>query len=142
MTQNPAVDEIEITPQLVDWLLWNLPAFKEQLSNMESLSSTSVVVLTHRRTGHGSAVERFAIERATITMVLDAVERAVRYLHPECRRVYRMKYVAGYRNSQIARRLFISRRTLQRRLDTVRETVAQELRKVPPRILHDMLAHF
>ncbi|HHV79074.1 MAG TPA: hypothetical protein GXX40_05610 [Firmicutes bacterium] len=122
-----------VSPKMIDWLLYNLVALRQQVNALEPKTSTSVVVLCHRG-GHNpdSMIERVAIRRAAVSSVLDAVERGIRLLHPEQRRIYRMKYRAGMTYKQIKRRLFLSDKTVQRRVEEIRSVVGQCLASVPP----------
>jgi DNA-directed RNA polymerase specialized sigma24 family protein len=127
----------EITPKLVDFLLYNLPALKEQHEAMMPKSSTSVVVLVQRRGSFGSSVERMVIKRATLSMLVDALERAIKYLPADCRKVYRMKYRAGMRHRQIAKRAYMHERTVDRKVDFIRNAVTQQLQALPGTILDE-----
>lgn len=129
---------IEITPKLVDWLLYNLHTLRQQIEEADASTSSSVVTLP-RGNSLDSRVERVAVKLATITAVLDAAERGIRALHPEQRKVYRMKYRAGMSYRQMERRLFLSGRTIHRRVEEVREVVGRYLSSVPE---HDLREFF
>lgn len=121
----------EITPKLVDWILYNLPALREEMQALDPRSSTSVVIFDRQST-RGSRIEKIAIKRATISSVLDIVNQGIKSLHPEHRKVYRMKYRAHMTYRQISRRLYISEETVSRRVNEVREIIGQYLQQIPP----------
>lgn len=132
-----------ITPKMVDWILYNMPMLRDQIEAIEPRSSTSVVALNRQSTrGMASGVERVAIKRAAVSSVLDAAERGVRALHPEQRKVYRMKYRAYMTYKEIGRRLFVSEETVGRRLAEVRAVVAQYILQVPASDLTEFARFF
>lgn len=132
---------MQITPRLVDYLLYNLPSLKEQAADIHPRQTPVYAVLYQRgRKGGSSQVEYVAISRATITLVLDAVERAVKHLPPDCHKVYRMKYRAGMRHWQIAKRTHFSEKTIERRVNFVRDAVSQHLQGLPGNMLGEMLS--
>lgn len=124
-----------ITLKLVDWILYNLPMLREQIETVQSETSTSIVVVG--RQGFGSKVERVAIKRATLSVVLDAVGRALRYLPRDCYKVYRMKYRAGMRHWQIGKKMYMHERTVDRKVDFIRNAVIQQLQALPGTILSE-----
>ena len=132
---------MKITPQLIDYLLYNLPSLKEQAADIHPRQTPVYAVLYQRgRKGGSSQVEYVAISRATITLVLDAVDRAVKHLPPDCRKVYRMKYRANMRHWQISKKAFLGERTVQRKVEIIREAVGQQLQGLPGNMLGEMLA--
>ena len=132
---------VKITPQLIDYLLYNLPSLKDQAADIHPRQTPVYAVLYQRgRKGGSSQVESVAINRATITLVLDAVERAVKHLPPDCRKIYRMKYRAGMRHWQIARKAYLGERTVQRKVEIIRDAVCQRLQGLPGIVVGDMLA--
>jgi DNA-directed RNA polymerase specialized sigma24 family protein len=132
-----------ITPKMVDWILYNMPVLRDQVDAIEPRLSTSLVVLSRQSTrGPSSGVERVAIKRAAVSSVLDAAQRGIRSLHPEQRKVYRMRYRAGMSYKQIARRLYISEETVGRRLAEVRAMVGQYLQQVSPSDLAEFARFF
>jgi RNA polymerase sigma factor (sigma-70 family) len=132
-----------ITPKMVDWILYNMSSLHAQVEALEPRVSTSVVVLSGRGTRNpGSGVERVAIRRAAVSSVLDAAQRGIKALHPEQRKVYRMRYRVGMTYKQISRRLYISEETVGRRLAEVREVVGQYLQQVSPSDLAEFARFF
>ena len=133
-----------ITPKMVDWLLYNMPVLREQLEAMEPRLTASMVVLGGRRStrGHGSQVENVAIKRAAMSAVLDAVDRGLMALHPEQRKVYRMRYRAHMSYKQIGRRMYISEETVGRRLAEIRSVVGRFLQQVNPSDLAEFARFF
>jgi len=132
-----------IPPKMIDWILYNLTIMRDQVEALEPRVSTSVVVLSGRGTRNpGSGVERVAIRRAAVSSVLDAAQRGIKALHPEQRKVYRMRYRVGMTYKQISRRLYISEETVGRRLAEVREVVGQYLQQVSPSDLAEFARFF
>jgi len=119
-----------ITPQQVDWLLYNLPTLRAMVDDMEPRVSTSIVELGVSGSKTGNPVEDMAIRRAEISVVLDAVERGIRALDSEERTIYRMKYRANMNREQIKLRVFLSKPTISRRLIRVRAMIAQHVAQI------------
>lgn len=132
-----------ITPKMVDWILYNMPVLRDQIEAIEPRTSTSVVVLSRQNTRDPvSGVEKVAIKRAALSSVLDAAARGIKALHPEQRKVYRMRYRAHMTYKQISRRLYISEETVGRRLAEVRAVVGQYLQQVSPSDLAEFARFF
>lgn len=132
-----------ISPKMIDWLLYNLPSLRVQVAETEPRTSTSVVIFSGRNIRvPSSAVESIAIKRAAVSAVLDVVERGIKSLHPEQRRVYRMKYRAGMRAWQVACKLHCAPRTVNRRVDEIRETVTRAVMAVPGQDMRELKKFF
>lgn len=114
----------------IDWILYNLPALRAQIDDIETQNSTSLVILGQNVKSKNSSVERVAVKRAAISAVLDAVERSIKSLHPEQRKIYRMKYRAGMSYKQIGRKLYISEETVGRRMTEIRAIITQHVQQV------------
>ncbi len=141
--QQEAGSAPRITPKMVDWILYNMPALRDQIEALEPRSSTSVVVLSKQNTWDPvSGVEKVAIKRAAASAVLDAVQRGIRNLHPEQRKIYRMRYRARMSYKQISRRLYISEATVGRRLGEIRAIVIQYLKQVSKNDLREFARFF
>lgn len=122
----------EITPKMVDWILYNLPIMRDLLETIEPKTSTSVIQFSRQSSRSSiSAIEKTAIKRSIISSVLDVVNQGIKTLHPEQRKVYRMRYRAGMSYKQIAKRLYISEETVGRRLNEVRAIIGQYLQQIP-----------
>lgn len=142
MQHNRKVSE-GISPKMIDWLLYNLPALRAQIADTEPRTSTSVVVFSSKSVrSPSSAVESIAIKRAAVSSVLDAVERGIKSLHPEQRKVYRMRYKAGMSYRQISRRLYCVDKTTQRRIEEIREIISQHITAVPKADLKEFVRFF
>jgi len=132
-----------VNREMVDWILYNMPVLRDQIEAIEPRTSTSVIVFSRQNTRNPvSGVEKVAIKRAAASAVLDAVQRGIRTLHPEQRKVYRMRYRAGMSYKQISRRLYISEETVGRRLAEIRAIVAQYLQQVPQTDLKEFARFF
>ncbi len=119
-----------ITPQQVDWLLYNLPTLRAMVDAMEPRVSTSIVELGVSGSTTGNPVEDVAIRRAEISVVLDAVERGIRALDRDERKLYRLKYKDGMSRGQITKVMFLSEPTISRRLIRVRGIIALHVGKI------------
>ncbi len=124
--------EIEITPKLVDYLLYNYTALRDQAEAPLPKSSASVVVVCFNRQPRlGRPVEQVAIKRATLSLVLDAVRRAIEHLPRDHKNVYRLKYRVGLTHERIAKRLYMHKDTVQNKVHDIREAVTQYLQALP-----------
>lgn len=121
----------DITPRMVDWILHNLPTLRAQIESIEPQTSTSLAVLNGRTRPLAGGVEGVAIKRASVSAVLDAVDRGIKSLRPEQRRVYRLRYRAGMGRKGICGRVYLSEGSLGRRLAEIRDVVARHLEQVP-----------
>jgi hypothetical protein len=83
----------ELTPQQVDYLLFNRAFLRRLLSFTEPNTSSSVVKQPTRKTRPASLVERVALLRATLSQGLDELDEAVRTLPPELKQVASWKYL-------------------------------------------------
>ncbi len=136
MSQGPRV-----TLKMIDWLLYNYPLLRDMVNDIEPQVSGSIMVYTGIKRGT-SKVEKVAIKRASLEVVIDALTRALRIMHPELKKVYRMKYRAHLTHNQIAKRLYMSVETVHRRVADVREIVMQYLLTVPMGDLREFTKHF
>ncbi len=129
-----------VTPQQVDWLLYNLPGLKAVVEAMEPPVSRSIVTrpATQTPAEPGGVVQSLAVRRASISTVVDAVERGLRFLAPEHQRLYRLKYRNLAPRRVIAKKAFLSERSVSRHLGTIRATIALHVGQIPD----EMLAHF
>jgi DNA-directed RNA polymerase specialized sigma24 family protein len=126
-----AGEGFSISPKMIDWLLYNLPGLRAQVAETEPRTSTSVIIFSSRNIRlPSSAVESIAIKRAAVSAVLDVVESGIKSLHPEQRKIYRMKYRASKSYKQISRNLYISEETVGRRLAEIRVIVAHCIQQV------------
>lgn len=118
---------------MVGWLLWNYSVIAEMYKRIEpSITSKYVNIPLILGFANGECkVVKVAIERVAISSILDAVDGAVLSMPAEYRKVYRLKYRAGMANKDIQKKLNISRRTLDRRIQAIKGTVAAELAMVP-----------
>lgn len=116
----------QISTKAVDCILHNLASWKTLVSLLEPKTSTSIVLLPVVRSW-GSAVERVAIERAALSTVLDVVEQSLNSLPPDLRKVARMKYEQKMSHFQIAKCLNWSKKTIDRRVNQIRQAVAGNL---------------
>lgn len=124
----------ELPTQAIDYLLYNYPYLRQEIELLTPAHG-GIVRIPSRSGRHGSAVEVVAIERAELTVVLDAVEHAWRSLSPELRKVAVAKYRRQLKNREIEKRCFLSKSTLDRRLGCIRAAVAGYLVLVPEAVM-------
>ena len=135
--------ELTSNPKLIDWILYNLHTMREQIKAIEPKTSTSIVVFSRNTTRNNtSGVERVALKRAALSSVIDVVELGLRTLHPEHRKVYRMKYRAGMTYKEIGQRLYVSDKTVERRVEETRTIIGQYLASVDPETLEEFMRFF
>jgi len=128
--------------RMADWILYNLLALRVQVDEIETQNSTSLVILGRHIKSKNSSVERVAIMRAAIAAVLDAVQHGIKSLHPEQRKIYRMKYRAGMSYKQIGRKLYISENTVARRVTEIRSIITQHIQQVSKSDLMEFTRYF
>lgn len=130
----------EWSMNMVGWLLYNYPLIADMYQRMEpSITTKYVDIPLTLSTSRGNCkVVKVAIERAAVSSVLDAVSRAIATMHPEQRRIQRLKYREGLTNKEIQRKLNVSRSTIDRRIQEIKAIVARELALVPD----DMIEEF
>lgn len=116
-----------ITPQVVDWLLYNRFDLRAEIEVLEPKTSASVITLPVRRRPELSPIEHVAISRAAISTVLDVVDDAVSRMPRALRRIIKLKYEENLTVEMIARRVHWSERTCYRRIDAARARVARAL---------------
>lgn len=135
--------ELTSNPKLIDWMLYNLHTMREQIKAIEPKTSTSIVAFSRNTTRNNtSGVERVALKRAALSSVIDVVELGLRTLHPEHRKVYRMKYRAGMTYKEIGQRLYVSDKTVERRVEETRAIIGQYLASVDPETLEEFMRFF
>lgn len=78
----------------------------------------------------GDPVASVAVARATVTLVLDAVDRALEHLPRHYRRIARLRYDEQLTYPEIAARVGFSEKTIKRRVDRIRLRVKFELQNL------------
>lgn len=116
----------EVTTQAVDCILYNRHAWRAAVALLEPRTSASVVLLPVSKTP-GDPVGSAATSRATITLVLDTVERALKYLPQEHRQIAKMKFDELKTHKNIAGAIGYSEKTIDRRVEQIRNTVKNSL---------------
>lgn len=114
-----------LNPKVVDWILFSLPELRAAVERIQAGTGPDIIPFMGKRQRTGkSRVEKVAIDRAVISEVLDAAEKAVRRLPTaEIRQVYRLKYRRGLSTRQIAKKLHYSSTWVQDRVEQVRDYV-------------------
>lgn len=115
-----------ISPAFADWLLHNLDSIRLAVELYEPRSSTGIVVLPVRRT-QSDPVGEVAVARATVGLVLDCVDRAVRRMPREWRRLVRLKYRDKASHRYIAAKMGMSEKTVARLVQRIRFSVCSAL---------------
>lgn len=131
-----------ITIKTIDWILYNLPVLHAQVDEIEAHTSTSLVILSRTVKSKNSSVERVAIKRAVISVVIEAAQRGIKSLHPEQRKIYRMKFRAGMSYKQICRKLYISEETVGRRIAEIRTIIMQHIQQISSSDLKEFTCYF
>jgi hypothetical protein len=113
--------------KVIDYLLYNYPYLRKEIDSLDSHKSGVIVVPSRGVRRNRSSVESLAIKKADFSVVLDVVDRAWKGLPVELRRIARAKYRRGMRHSEIEKRYFLSKSTLDRNLGCIRASVAGHL---------------
>lgn len=116
----------KVTIQAVDCILYNRHAWSAAIALLEPRTSTSLVTLPVSKTP-GDPVGAVAASRATITFVLDAVDRTIRHLPPEHKKIAKMKFEELKTHKNIADSIGYSEKTIERRVEQIRNTVKNSL---------------
>lgn len=131
----------EITPRVVDWLLYNRRELRALVDALEPPgASFGMVRVPVSNRACGSKVEHVAISRAAISTVLDIVDRAVAKLPRALRRIVQLRYERQLSMPAIARYVHWSERNCYRKLDIIRARVASSLSLVDGKYMADMWA--
>ncbi len=130
--------KIEVTVPMVDWLLYNLPALRTQVE--EAGAGGGVPGPGSRHADASNPTAAIAVCRASLSVVLDTAEKTVHGLHPESRKVYRLKYRERLSYGRIAHRAFISDSTAKRRANEIRAAVKAALSLLPQSTLREFVA--
>lgn len=136
---------MEITAQMIDVILYNMQNWRRALIFLEPKTSTSTVTLPVRTTRRsGSAVESCAIQRASISAIIDVVDDTLNYLPSDLQKIARYKYEYHMSYRQIARKMTqeerrkdpdaqgISKSSVGRKVDSVRNFVSMALSLLSP----------
>ena len=124
----------ELPIQAIDYLLYNYTYLHKEVELL-GCNQGGMARVPPRGGKRSSPVEVIAIERAELTIVLDAVDHAWRSLTGDLKDIARAKYRRRLKHAEIEKRYFLSRATLTRKLSTIRATVAGYLALVPEAIL-------
>jgi len=124
----------QLPVRAIDYLLYNCLYLRKEVDLLGSTGG-GLVRIPSRARRHGSPVEVLAIQRAELTIVLDAVDRAWQSLTSDLKQIARAKYRRRMRNREIEKRYFLSKSTLDRKLGCIRAAVAGYLALVPEAIL-------
>ncbi|NPV72113.1 MAG: hypothetical protein HPY55_16020 [Firmicutes bacterium] len=125
-------DRLEI--RAIDCILYNRRAWRQYVNMLEPYSGGSLVVLPVSRVT-GDPVASVAVTRATVTTVLDAVDRALAHLPRHYRKIARLRYDEQLTYPEIAARVGFSEKTIKRRVDRIRLRVKFELQNLGTDIL-------
>lgn len=120
----------DLPVKAIDYLLYNYRDLRREVENLGTRTS-GLITIPSRGVSHGSLVERLAIDRAEITMVLDAVKRGWDALTPELRKLARRKYRWGWTYKEQVTQSDLSEGVVDKNLKVVRAVVAGYLALVP-----------
>jgi hypothetical protein len=132
--------ENELSSKLIDWILYDLPYLRERCEEIMPKTGASIVMF-HPKTKSmvRSKIEIVACKRATLTSVLDAVERGIRLLPKELKTIYRMKYRAGKSERQVAKDLHFHYNTIHQKNVQVRDSISLQLLAIPGSHIREFL---
>ncbi len=116
----------EVTIQAVDCILYNRRAWREAVELIEPKTSASIVTLPVSK-APGDPIGAVATSRATITFVLDAVDRTIKHLPREHQRIAKLKFEEFRTHKYIANAVGYSEKTIERRVEQVRNAVKNSL---------------
>lgn len=124
----------EVTIQAVDCILYNRRAWREAVELIEPKTSASIVTLPVSKTP-GDPVGAVAVSRATVTFVLDIVDQTLKRLPREYRRIAKLKWDDMRTHKNIANIVRYSEKTVERRVDRIRNIVKNALESLGGDIL-------
>lgn len=132
----------KVTAAFVNWMLWELPYLRSLADELEQQITQQLSLAPARTNKPGSSLEELAIKRAAITHVLDVVDRAIKNMTPEQRRIYRLRYRGAYTIKEVAKRVNLSKETVVRRLTNIKVNIAEYLQQVPASDLYVFRQYF
>lgn len=124
----------EVTIQAVDCILYNRRAWREAVELIEPKTSASIVTLPVSK-APGDPVGAVAVSRATVTFVLDIVDQTLKRLPREYRRIAKLKWDDMRTHKNIANIVRYSEKTVERRVDRIRNIVKNALESLGGDIL-------
>lgn len=89
-------------------------------------TSTSLITLP-AKAGPSRAVENVAIERASKSIVIDAVDDVIRLLPPKHKTVMKLRYGRHMTYRRIAKEMNTTKSTVNRRVDFIRSFLRSKL---------------
>ncbi len=134
-----------VTPAQADYILFNRMYLRQLAAGIEPRTSASIVAAKVSGGADESRVEATAIERATVTLVVDEAERALRdhaagwdaERRQRFERVIHYWYVKGFRWRRIARKVHYVPQHCRRLRDEARKAVAEWLSALPGTTMAD-----
>ncbi len=124
----------EVTTQAVDCILYNRHAWRAAVALLEPRTSASVVLLPVSKTP-GDPVGSVATSKATVTFVLDVVDQSLKTLPREHQRIARLKWDEMRTHKNIGDTVNYSEKTIERRVEQVRNVVKNGLESLGGGIL-------
>jgi alkylhydroperoxidase family enzyme len=118
----------------IDYLLYNYLHLRKEVEQL-GLRQSGVGKIPPKGGRPSSPVEVMAIERAELTLILDAVKHGWQALSPDLREVATLRYRKNMGRRAIMKRCFLSEATYDRRLRAVRAVVAGYLGLISDAIL-------
>lgn len=113
---------LEVSDRAIDCILYNRRAWREAVEMIEGRTAGSFVLLPVAR-APGDPVGQVATTRATVTSILDAVDRALRGLPKEHQRIADFKWGQSLTHNEIADQVCYVVRTVHRRVCAIRASV-------------------
>lgn len=131
--KNAVKEKIALSVQAIDCILYNRHAWQAAVELFEPRTSTSIVMLPVSRPG--DPVGAVAVSRATVTFVLDIVDQTLKRLPREYRRIAKLKWDDMRTHKDIANIVRYSEKTVERRVDRIRNIVKNALESLGGDIL-------
>lgn len=118
-----------MSPKLVKWILYNVTSLKKGLAVDSIICSIPVERPNTQR--NGTCVQWMEIKSEIAREIIDAVERAIKVMHPEQRNLYRLRYRKGYSYKEIIKKMSKTEKTVERRLTEINKLIGHYLQEVP-----------
>jgi len=120
---------LELTDREIDTILYNLHLWRKAVALMEPKTTSSFIKLPVRNEP-SRAVEYIAIKRASISVVLDAVESALQGFPPGLRYIVKLRYEKRMTYRRIAKTLDTTKSSIHRKVDIIRKSFRTSLAQV------------
>lgn len=128
----------EIPHRIVIWLCFKQIEFKDILKENKQ-ERCKIAIERSLPDNEGMAIDWVSVDRLTLEWITWAIDRAVTGMHPEHRKLYRLRYIDCLSVEKIAKRTKKSMGTISYRLKEMTQQVAQYLLAVPSEHITEIL---